>query len=261
MAPMASDHDEHAVPARVGLLYPTRNAGEDDYEALAAQLNPAPQIAFAYVAWGEGVSQLDALDAEAKLAALREVGERHRLLAAAEQFDSLTPEVVSWTCSSCSFLWGVEGAQRQADALTEQLGVPASSTSLAFLAAAHTLGLTRIGLGSVYSSLVTDAFVAFLASAGIETVHRVALDAGSDREVAAWGTEKMLQIAQAANHPRADAVLIPETALHTTGCLDELEHTVGKPVLTATHVTMWDALRQSGRYQPRPGLGALFAAA
>ncbi|WP_158894348.1 maleate cis-trans isomerase family protein [Amycolatopsis anabasis] len=244
---------------RIGVLYPTRGAGEDDYLALAERLTPGPAaVAAEYVTWGAGVHRLADLDPLAKLRALREVGEEPRLLAAAERLRGFAPDVVTWTCSSCSFLRGRAGARRQADALAERLGVPASSTSLAFLAAAAALGVTRVALGSVYSGLVTAVFVEFLATAGIETVHRIELDAGSDREVAAWGPEKLLEIVRAADHPRAEALLIPETALHTADCLPELELAAGKPVLTATHVTLWDALRHAGNRRPRPHLGALF---
>ena len=54
------------------------------------------------------------------------------------------------------------------------------------------------------------------------------------------------------------AVLIPETALHTTELLGELERLLGKPVLTATQVTIWRALDQLDRRPTRSGLGTLF---
>ncbi|MGH3627406.1 MAG: maleate cis-trans isomerase family protein [Sciscionella sp.] len=252
------DAEPQAGGVRIGLLYPTRDAGEDDYLALARRLRPAATVAVEYVSWDESVDRLEALDPEAKLRALREVGDPVRLLDAAEPLRNFSPDVVAWTCSSCSFLWGRDGAQRQADALADRLGVPASSTSLAFLSAVKALGVSRVGLGSVYSSLVTDVFVEFLATAGIDVIHRVELDAGSDHEVAAWGETKLLEIARAADHGKVEAILIPETALHTTNCLQQLEEGVGKPVLSATYVTMWDALQRTGHHQPQPGLGTLF---
>lgn len=56
----------------------------------------------------------------------------------------------------------------------------------------------------------------------------------------------------------AEAVLVPETALHTAGLLDRAEQLVGKPVLTATQVTLWEALRQAGWDGDRSGPGELF---
>ena len=69
----------------------------------------------------------------------------------------------------------------------------------------------------------------------------------------------MLEFAAAADHPDAQAVLLPDTALHTIGLLDELDARVGKPVLTANQVSIWQGLRLAGVDARRPGLGAVFA--
>ena len=46
----------------------------------------------------------------------------------------------------------------------------------------------------------------------------------------------------AADHPDAEAVLVPDTAMHTLAIVDKLEAAVGKPVLTANQVTVWKGL-------------------
>ena len=42
----------------------------------------------------------------------------------------------------------------------------------------------------------------------------------------------------AADHPDAEAVLVPDTAMHTMAFVDKLQAAVGKPVLTANQVTV-----------------------
>jgi maleate cis-trans isomerase len=54
-------------------------------------------------------------------------------------------------------------------------------------------------------------------------------------------------------------VLLPDTALHTIGLLDALDARVGKPVLTANQVSIWQGLRLAGADVARAGLGSLFA--
>ena len=54
-------------------------------------------------------------------------------------------------------------------------------------------------------------------------------------------------------------MLIPDTALHTAAFLPELESRVGKTVLTANQVTLWEALRLAGRLTPQLDLGRLMA--
>ncbi|VVJ16189.1 decarboxylase [Amycolatopsis camponoti] len=91
------------------------------------------------------------------------------------------------------------------------------------------------------------------------TVHTVSADAASDRALATWDGRRITDLAVAADHDDAQAVLVPETALHTTPLLAELEDRLGKPVLTATAVTVRDALEQAGAAPECAGLGALFA--
>jgi maleate cis-trans isomerase len=245
---------------RIGLLYPTRDCGEDDFADLCHRLDPALGLGFAYVEWGADVGRLEELDAAGQAAAVRELGAPEGLTKVADGF-AAAPDVVSWACSSCSFTRGLDGAREQAAALAAHLGVPASSTSLAYLAALDHLGIDRVALASVYHPDLTAVFAGFLAEAGVTTVHAVSADAGSDRALAAWDGRKITELAVAADHAEAQAVLVPETALHTTPLLAELEDRLGKPVLTATAVTVRDALDRVGAGRARAGLGTLFAPA
>ncbi|MGW5703564.1 aspartate racemase/maleate isomerase family protein [Amycolatopsis japonica] len=181
----------------IGLLYPTRDCGEDDFLACARKLDPDLTVDFAYVPWGENIGRVDDLDPAEKHEAVRELGAPERLAAAA-RFGT-APDVVSWACSSCSFTRGLAGAREQARVLSERLGVPARSTSLAYLTALAHLGTKRVALASVYHRDTTTSFVDFLAEAGIETVHSVSADAPSDRALATWDRRRITELATAAD--------------------------------------------------------------
>jgi len=245
---------------RIGVLYPTRGCGEDDFETLARTVSQKIEIEFAYTAWGKHVDRVDDLDEFGKLRAARQLGELERLQDAGERLREFRPDVVTWACSSCSFLGGYAGAHRQAWMLADQHGVPAGSTSLAFVAALRALGVTKVALGSVYGNEITGALAGFLAAAGTETVHRVCMDAGSDRVLATWDIERLTDLVDRSDAVTAEAVVVPETALRTAPHLDVLEARAGKPVLTATQVTIWHALRQAGCRGALAGLGSLAAA-
>jgi len=62
-------------------------------------------------------------------------------------------------CTSGSFIVGRRGAERQAEAIREVAGVPASSTSLAFARARSTLGLRRVAVLAPYPEPASRAFV------------------------------------------------------------------------------------------------------
>lgn len=76
-------------------------------------------------------------------------------------------------------------------------------------------------------------------------------------EVGQVKQEDVLRFACANDHSDAQAVLIPDTALHTAAFLPELEAEAGKIVLTANQVTMWEALRLAGYLTPQSNLGRL----
>jgi maleate cis-trans isomerase len=47
--------------------------------------------------------------------------------------------------------------------------------------------------------------------------------------------------------------------MHTARLIERLEAELGKPVLTANQVTLWQGLRLAGLAVPTPRLGTLFA--
>jgi maleate cis-trans isomerase len=95
---------------------------------------------------------------------------------------------------------------------------------------------------------------------GIEVLALSAKGIVTAAEVGTLPRDAVLEFAAAADHADAQAVLLPDTALHTIGLLDDLDARVGRPVLTANQVSIWQGLRLAGSAAPRAGLGALFAA-
>ena len=157
-------------------------------------------------------------------------------------------------------MFGWDGARRQAEELAADFGGPASSTSLAFVEALRALGLRRVAVAATYPEPVTACLVEFLGAAGLEVVASGSHDIVTAEEVGTVGRDALLAFVTAGDHPRAEAVLVPDTALHTARELDALEAAVGKPVLTANQVTVWEALRLAGRRVRAAGAGSLFSA-
>ena len=238
-------------PLRLGLLYPG-HAAEDDLPWLVESLFPDGSVVadVVHTSMDEDAHDVDVL---------LDLGSPRRLHAAADTLREQGAAVAVWACTSGSFVFGWEGAQRQAAQLEEHFGGPASSTSLAFVAALHTLAARRVAIAATYPAPVTACLVDLLGDAGVEV-----LDAGSRgivtaAEVGTLGEDALLELVRAANRPDADALLVPDTALHTVRSLATVEATVGKPVLTANQVSVWEALRLAGLdAEPRPGVGTLF---
>ncbi|MBO0854655.1 MAG: maleate cis-trans isomerase, partial [Nocardia sp.] len=147
--------------------------------------------------------------------------------------------------------------------LARACGVPASSTSFAFVEAVRALGIETVAVCASYPDEVARLFVDFLAAARIRVVSMSSAGIDTAAEVGTLTPDQVRALAAANDHPDARALLIPDTAMHTLRELPDLERDLGKPVLTANQVTIWYGLRLAGlpaRTPPTgPGLGTLFA--
>ncbi|MCM2392193.1 maleate cis-trans isomerase family protein [Streptomyces albipurpureus] len=217
----------------VGLLIPGHSA-EEDYPRLEVLLDSDIRMPVVHTGSAE--------PSEADSAELRLGG----------------AESVVWASTSGSFDYGWEGAHRQIRELAKAAGLPASSTSFGFVHAVRKLGAARVAVAATYPQDKADRFTGFLRAAGVDVAATHARGA-TPAEVAGWEESEVLALARAGDHPQADVVLLPDTALHTVAYLPELEDALGKPVLTATQVTVWEGLRLADRRTWALNVGRLFA--
>ena len=237
----------------LGFLYPGHSA-EDDYPRIEQLIGSDVRLDLVHTDIGEDAHRVDAL---------REMGSPARLAAGVEELRLSGAEAVVWACTSGSFVYGWEGAHEQVRALARAAGLPASSASFAFAHAVREIGARRVAIAATYPQDVADLFAAFLREAGVEVVSTRASGIVTAAEVGTWGEAEILAVARAGDRPDADAdaVLVPDTALHTAAHLPALEEALSKPVLTANQVTVWEALRLAGRKVNAPTLGTLFSKA
>ena len=235
---------------RLGMLYPGY-AAEDDLPWLVDALfeNGSVVADVVHTSVGEDAHRVDAL---------LDLGRPERLAEGAATLRGNGADVAVWACTSGSFVLGWEGARRQVDELAKEFGGPASSTSLAFVEALRVFGAESVAIAATYPEPVTRCFVELLRDAGFDVLTSDSNDIETAAEAGTTDREAVLELAAAGDHPDANALLVPDTALHTVRWLSELEHTVGKPVLTANQVTVWEALRIGGRPVSAPDLGTLF---
>ncbi|GJF20549.1 aspartate/glutamate racemase family protein [Streptomyces flaveolus] len=232
----------------LGFLYPG-HSGEDDYPRIEQLLGSDIRVDLVHTDIGEDAHRVDAL---------REMGSPQRLEAGTAELRLAGADAVVWACTSGSFVHGWDGAQEQVRSLARTAGLPASSTSFAFVHAAKELGVRRVAIGATYPEDVAQLFADFLRTAGVETVAVVSSGIITAAEVGTWTEAEVLALARSADRPDAEAVLLPDTALHTAAHIPVLEKELGKPVLTANQVTVWEGLRLADRRVNAPELGALF---
>jgi maleate cis-trans isomerase len=234
----------------IGILYPGF-AAEDDFELLNERLAGTAGFQVVHTSIGEDAHREDAL---------LDMGSPQRLLEGARQFPVDSVSAIVWACTSGSFIYGWDGAQAQVADLEAAVGVPVSSTSLAFVAAARALRLRRVAIAATYPEDITRRFEEFLARGGVDAVAVVSGGIITATEVGGLAVDQAAALVEAADRPDAEAVLVPDTALHTIEGLETLEAAVGKPVLTANQVSAWEGLRLAGAGPMPQGPGRLFGA-
>ncbi|GAA1118662.1 maleate cis-trans isomerase [Citricoccus alkalitolerans] len=236
----------------IGIIYPD-HAAEDEYPTAANRLGVRLPVVHIYGTDLHAVPELLDLGSPEKLA--KGVSQ---LLAAVEAEAVGPVDAVMWACTSGSFVYGHEGVLRQADQLAEVAGVPAASTSQSFVAAVTALDLKRVAVAASYPEAVAALFTDFLTASGIEVVARGSAGINTAAEVGSLEGAQVLELALRNDHPAAEALLIPDTAMHTLDVLTAIEDRLGKPVLTANQVTIWHGLRLVGSSVTSERLGELF---
>ncbi|MFJ6543640.1 aspartate racemase/maleate isomerase family protein [Streptomyces sp. NPDC003656] len=150
------------------------------------------------------------------------------------------------------FTHDAEDEANRVEELARQTGMPASSTALAFVNAARDLGATRVAVAAPAGTHEDTARLrGFLRAGGLEVTGTHTAESGDDEDA-------LLALVTAADTPDAEAVLLTDPALEAAAQVPALEKAVGKPVLTASQVTVWEGLRLAERRVHAPDLGALF---
>ena len=234
------------MPHTAGILYPGYSA-EDDYPTLEGLLGDDVRLPLVHTLMREDAHRVDAL---------LDVGSEQVLADGARALGEV--DSVIWACTSGSFVFGWSGARDQVEKLQAVTGKPTSSTSFAFVHAAALLGLRRVAVAATYPADVAERFVEFLGAGDLEVVRLSSRGIVTAAEVGTLGREDVLSFAAANDDDQAEALLRPDTALHTAAWLEDIEQRLGKPVLTANQVSAWEALRLAGAGTSREGLGTLF---
>ena len=161
------------------------------------------------------------------------------------------PLVTAYACTSGSFVGGPLAEQALVEAMLAAGSPLALTTSGALLSALRYLGYTRIATATPYTADLTVGLTAFLGESGIEVTAAAGLGLTSD----IWTVphDVTAQLVRETDTADAQAVFISCTNLPTYDVIADLEHELGKPVLTANQVTMWHSLSLIGRKAVGPG--------
>ena len=244
---------QRAFGVRLGIVYPGGGAEQEYYQF--AELLPGLRV---YLVFSK---RTDMSGNSHRLSALRKTARVANLIEAARRLASLRPDAVMWACTSGSFVLGRKYAETQVRAIRQIVAAPTSSTSLAFVSALRHMRLRRVSIAASYPPATARAFATFLDQFNIEACAVKSLGLRDGLLSSRLSPAQVVQFARKADVPSAEALLVPDTALPSLGIIGKLEREIGKPVLGANHVTLWEGLRLAGMHPMMKSLGHLFTLA
>lgn len=241
-----------------GVLFPTANADVQDFSHLLERAVSGATLQVIELPWPAGThSELECMSDTDLAATVAELGNPSAITEAlsesASRFDA-----VGLAVTSASFMLSVSDHHRQLRAIETAAECAATSTMRGFQTALTHLGATAISVASVYPRHFTNRFIEHLSQTEATVIHRVDANARTDHDLAQWGDARIVDLVSEAAHPKAELVLLPETALHTNHLTAALTEAAGVPVLTATQVTIWSLLQSVGWPTTAHDAGPLF---
>jgi maleate isomerase len=144
--------------------------------------------------------------------------------------------------------------------ITENSGIPATTSAEAIGGAATALGTKRIALVSPYSEEVIGRAKRFYEThCGLEVVAMEGFGATDAYAIGALDETHALEAFERIDNPDIEALVVPGGNFPTMRHVAAWEARFGKPVITTNQVVLWSVMKEMGVAEPIPGFGRLLA--
>jgi maleate isomerase len=141
--------------------------------------------------------------------------------------------------------------------IVKATGKPATATSEAIVAALRTLGVGRLVMLSPYIDAINRREEAYFRAMGFEILDCAGLAKLNAKAMMGVTPEEWVAFAGEHRDDRADAYLLSCTTVRSTDVAEELEHALGRPVVTSNTAAAWHCLRKLGIPDRMEGYGRL----
>jgi maleate isomerase len=180
--------------------------------------------------------------------------------AAAEILATADVDVIAWNGTSGSWL-GADHDRELVRGIQDATGIPATTSTLAYMEAFRSFGTERIGLFTPYTEDVNERIVASYERDGIKTLDHRFLGLSDNESFARVSDAEMRpgSLELAAQNP--DALVYLCTNLYGANIAEEIEAAMGVPVLDSVAVTLWHCLKMAGAPLLSPRWGRLLTSA
>ncbi|OAR23623.1 maleate cis-trans isomerase [Streptomyces sp. ERV7] len=246
------------VRVRIGVLTPHADVGpESEFRAMAP---PDVGVHAARVPFG-GMRHGGAMDPTIPLAPVRAFAEPPYVDEAAAQLATAPLAALAYAFTSSAYVIGADGEAAMLTRLAARAhGLPVVATCASTVEALRLLGATRLSLVDPpwFDTELNGLGRAYYEAAGFEVCFSAPCGLPSGQALIRPGE---LHDWVAAHVPEeAEAVVVGGNGFRAVGMVENLELTLGRPVLTANQVLLWAALRAADSGTAAiTGYGRLFA--
>ena len=136
-------------------------------------------------------------------------------------------------------------------------GVPVVTATDACEAALRTLGAKRIAVLSPMSEEYSKSVQDYYGSLGFDAPYATWLKVSESIDIIDVGAGQILAAFREIDHEDVDTFLHVGGALGMVDMIEDLEASLGRPVVSVNAATYWYALRRHGIEDPMPGFGQL----
>ena len=164
-------------------------------------------------------------------------------------------DALVYSCTSGTIAMGEETVFERLRSVRP--GVAVTTPFTGAVAALAALECSRITMLTPYTQEVTAPMRDELVRRGLSVVRTVAFGLSLDSEMSSVEPGTVRDMAMAIDSPEAQALFISCTALRTSSIIEELETSLGKPVVTSNQALVWHSLRLSGYQEQVTGYGQL----
>lgn len=164
---------------------------------------------------------------------------------AAESLATAQVDVIAWNGTSGSWV-GLDHDRAICRAITQETGIRATTSTLAYFDAFERFGITRIGLLTPYTPDVNAQIIAAYARAGVEVVGDVALGLSDNESFARVLSPSLVDPSMHLVEQMPDALVYLCTNLYGAPIVREVEDRTEIPVLDSVAVTLWGCLDAVG---------------
>jgi maleate isomerase len=163
-------------------------------------------------------------------------------------------DAICYACTAGSFHGGYDYDRQLAIDLASSAGRPVITMADSLVQASRHLGFERITVAAPYEPWLMERLVSFLEEAGFEVLRSAGL--GHQANVL-YEPGKALELARDAWHPDADGLVMSCGNFRTLEAIDDIEQTLGRPIVTSVQASMWGLFQATGVHETRPDAGAL----